>query len=63
MSARSNDDGGNPATAECPFCGSNDTEVESAFGSEVSKTQYYCKGCKTVFERIKFDGKLPQTGR
>ena len=48
---------------ECPFCGSTDTEVESAFGSEVSKTQYYCHGCATVFERIKFDGDLPDTGR
>lgn len=48
---------------ECPFCGSTDTEVEAAFGSEVSKTQYYCHGCATVFERIKFDGDLPDTGR
>lgn len=48
---------------ECPFCGSTDTELESAFGSEVSKTQYYCNGCTTVFERIKFDGDLPDTGR
>jgi chromosome segregation ATPase len=48
---------------ECPFCGSTETEVEAAFGSEVSKTQYYCDGCNTVFERIKFDGDLPDTGR
>ena len=51
------------AGPECPFCGSTDTEIESAFGSEVSKTQYYCNGCTTVFERIKFDGELPDTGR
>jgi transposase-like protein len=51
------------AGPECPFCGSTDTEVESAFGSEVSKTQYYCNGCATVFGRIKFDGDLPDTGR
>ena len=61
MSART--DRANPAGAECPFCGSTETEVESAFGSEVSKTQYYCHGCSTVFERIKFDGNLPETGR
>lgn len=47
----------------CPFCGSVDTEQESAFGSEISKTQYYCKVCHTVFERIKYDGKRPNTGR
>ncbi len=47
----------------CPFCDSKDTEQESAFGSEISKTQYYCNGCNTVFERIKYDGKNPDTGR
>lgn len=46
----------------CPFCESADTERESAFGSEISKMQYYCNGCNTVFERIKFDGKQPDTG-
>ncbi len=46
----------------CPFCGSADTERESAFGSEISKMQYYCNGCNTVFEHIKFDGKQPDTG-
>lgn len=51
------------AEAVCPFCGSGDTELESAFGSEVSKTQHYCNGCNTVFERIRFDGKNPDTGR
>lgn len=47
----------------CPFCDSEDTEQESAFGSEISKTQYYCNGCNTVFERIKYDGANPDTGR
>ena len=47
----------------CPFCGSTDVERESAFGSEISKSQYYCNGCSTMFERIKFDGKRPNTGR
>ncbi|ELY51520.1 MULTISPECIES: PaaD-like zinc ribbon domain-containing protein [Natronococcus] len=47
----------------CPFCESVDTERESAFGSEISKTQYYCNGCNTVFERIKYDGDNPDTGR
>ncbi|WP_449404316.1 PaaD-like zinc ribbon domain-containing protein [Halalkalicoccus subterraneus] len=45
----------------CPFCDSADTERESAFGSEISKMQYYCNSCNTVFERIKFDGKQPDT--
>jgi transposase-like protein len=51
------------ATPECPYCGSTDTELHSAFGSEVSKSQYYCNGCRTVFERIKYDGDVADTGR
>lgn len=47
----------------CPFCGSTDADRESAFGSEVSNVQYYCNGCNTVFERIKYDGARPDTGR
>lgn len=50
-------------TVECPFCGSADVTKESAFGSEISKEKYYCNGCKTVFERIKYDGRQPDTGR
>lgn len=49
--------------AVCPFCESDDTELESTFGSEVSKSQYYCQECRTVFERIKYDGTTPSTGR
>lgn len=50
-------------TVRCPFCGTADVELESAFGSEVSKSQYYCHECKTVFERIKYDGERPDAGR
>lgn len=56
-------DSATDAGHECPFCGSTDTERESAFGSEISKEQYYCNGCRTVFERIKYDGKAADTGR
>lgn len=51
---------GGPA---CPFCGSTDTERESAFGSEVSAEQHYCHGCHTVFERIKYDGRSADARR
>jgi transposase-like protein len=50
-------------TPECPYCGSTETELHSAFGSEISKSQYYCRDCRTVFERIKYDGNVPDTGR
>ncbi|MBV0925967.1 hypothetical protein KTS45_17325 [Halomicroarcula limicola] len=61
MSASTNDD--SEIRPECPFCGSRETERESKFGSEISKSQYYCHGCKTVFERLKYDGKSPDDGR
>ena len=57
------DDREDPPEAVCPFCGSDDSELESTFGSEVSKSQYYCNNCHTVFERIKYDGAMPSTGR
>lgn len=47
----------------CPFCESTDVTRESAFGSEISKSKYYCHDCRTVFERLKYDGKRPDTGR
>lgn len=47
----------------CPHCESTDVERESVFGSEVSKIKYYCRACHTPFERIKYDGDRPDTGR
>ena len=68
MTGDSQEDGANRDEStgdgpECPFCGSTDTERESAFGSEVSAQQFYCHGCHTVFERIKYDGATAETGR
>ncbi len=42
-----------PVAVGCPFCGSPNTEQFSAFGSAVSTSQYYCNGCRTVFEFMK----------
>ncbi|MBV0902895.1 PaaD-like zinc ribbon domain-containing protein [Haloarcula salina] len=63
MSASESGTSDEPIRPECPFCGSTETERESAFGSEISKSQYYCHGCNTMFERLKYDGKSPDTGR
>ncbi len=41
------------ATAECPQCGSNDTEEVSRFGSTPCKAQWRCKSCLEPFERFK----------
>lgn len=55
--------GGWSSEPACPFCGSTDVTEESVFGSELSKSQFYCHGCSTIFERLKYDGKRPDTGR
>jgi ring-1,2-phenylacetyl-CoA epoxidase subunit PaaD len=40
-------------TAECPLCGSTDTEEVSRFGSTPCKAQWRCKSCLEPFERFK----------
>ena len=41
------------ATAECPQCGSADTEEVSRFGSTPCKAQWRCKSCMEPFDRFK----------
>jgi ring-1,2-phenylacetyl-CoA epoxidase subunit PaaD len=41
------------ATAECPLCGSRDTEEVSRFGSTPCKAQWRCNSCLEPFERFK----------
>ena len=38
---------------DCPYCGSRDTELLSLFGQQLMTVQYYCKSCRTPFERVK----------
>lgn len=42
------------AVPECPFCGSEAVERELSFGSALSKRQYCCQDCTTVFEGIRW---------
>lgn len=55
--------GGQPATdrrgVRCPFCGSADTALESAFGSTLGFAQYWCRGCRTAFEYLKWEDERP----
>jgi len=37
----------------CPFCHSQDTELLSSFGSQLSTEQHYCRSCRTPFEYIR----------
>jgi ring-1,2-phenylacetyl-CoA epoxidase subunit PaaD len=41
------------ATAQCPQCGSSDTEEVSRFGATPCKAQWRCKSCLEPFARFK----------
>jgi ring-1,2-phenylacetyl-CoA epoxidase subunit PaaD len=41
------------AKAQCPLCGSMDTEEVSRFGSTPCKAQWRCKSCLEPFDRFK----------
>lgn len=58
MSAASTD-----PEVDCPFCGSSDVEQLSRFGTEISKEGFFCNACRSPFERMKYDGRRPETGR
>jgi rubredoxin len=50
-----------PSAIKCPFCGSEDSEQFSTFGSSLSLSQYYCNGCRTVFEAFKWRERQSET--
>ncbi len=37
----------------CPFCGSNETRLESPFGPTRCRMIYYCEACRNSFEHMK----------
>jgi ring-1,2-phenylacetyl-CoA epoxidase subunit PaaD len=37
----------------CPYCGSEDTTVESAFGPTPCRTTHFCASCRNPFEGFK----------
>ncbi len=45
----------NSSDIQCPFCDSKDTELLSLFGQQLMTVQYYCRSCRTPFERVKGD--------
>jgi ring-1,2-phenylacetyl-CoA epoxidase subunit PaaD len=44
-------------TRTCPFCGSEDTVLESAFGPTLCRATHFCRSCRNPFEAFK--PKLP----
>jgi ring-1,2-phenylacetyl-CoA epoxidase subunit PaaD len=45
--------GPTPRTADCPLCGSADTEELSEFGSTACKALRRCRACREPFEHVK----------
>lgn len=37
----------------CPFCGSSETKMESAWGPTPCRTQHWCSSCRNAFEGFK----------
>ncbi|GIV57210.1 MAG: phenylacetate-CoA oxygenase subunit PaaJ [Bacteroidetes bacterium] len=42
-----------PKPVPCPFCGSEDTRLTSAFGATACKSLHYCNACQQPFEHFK----------
>lgn len=47
------DPGAAAEAVACPFCGSDDTTLESRFGPTRCRMIYYCNACRNSFERLK----------
>ncbi|MEZ4417306.1 MAG: hypothetical protein R3E10_16240 [Gemmatimonadota bacterium] len=45
---------GLPASPPCPFCEGTETELFSAFGSQLSVSTYWCRTCRSPFEVMKW---------
>lgn len=43
---------GDTSGAECPYCGSTDTEREHPKGPGLCRSMHYCNSCEQPFERF-----------
>ena len=43
-------------TVTCPFCGSDQTVLESAFGPTLCRRTHFCRACRNPFEGFKSKG-------
>jgi len=41
------------AEVSCPYCGSDDTRMDSPFGPTLCRSIHYCNNCKQTFEQFK----------
>ena len=47
-----------PEAPPCPFCGDEETELTSPFGGQLSVASYWCLGCRSPFEFMKWSSGL-----
>jgi hypothetical protein len=45
-----------PSSPPCTFCGGEETEIMSSFGSHASVSTYWCRTCGSPFEMMKWRG-------
>ena len=38
---------------KCPYCGSENTELKTPFGSTLCRSLHYCNNCRQAFEQFK----------
>jgi hypothetical protein len=50
------------AGVSCPFCGSADVELVSAWGGQLITSQLRCRGCNTHFEALREDFAASRVG-
>jgi hypothetical protein len=43
-----------PEHVRCPFCETEETELHSAFGPQLSVASYWCLRCRTAFDWLKW---------
>lgn len=43
------------AEIACPFCASAETELFAMFSQFLLACQYYCRGCRTVFDVVRWE--------
>lgn len=45
-----------PDQRTCPYCGSRETTLESAFGPTPCRSTHFCRSCRNVYEGFKDKG-------
>jgi ring-1,2-phenylacetyl-CoA epoxidase subunit PaaD len=48
-----------PARISCPYCGSEETVMEAAFGPTPCRTTHFCRSCRNPFEGFKEKRRQP----